>query len=142
MRRGRQHYSLLYEKTMALHKSGLGTREISEKLGISYSACYHWIKGLRKPDAGNLKEFEDYVTKNGPVAAADIKERFPKHNEIFLTASRRGMQIKRHRLPRKYGEYAVWYFVKGQEDALKADLEELFIKYKELRQRIIGLLDI
>ncbi len=120
-----------------MHRKGRNVKDIAAELNISYSAVYHWIKGLRKPGAGNLREFEDAVRK-GPVAAAEIKESFPKHNELFLVSAKRGLPIKRHVLGRKYGEYSTWYFLEGHEDALKERIKELLGKYKELKTRLLG----
>ena len=140
MRRGREFYSKNYDKVMSLYKDGLPIKDIANQVGMSYSCVYHWIKGLRKPDAGNINDFEKFLLKNGPVPVAEVKERFPKHNEIFLTASKRGLMIKRYSLGRKFGEYSVWYFVPGQEDVLKKRIKELFAKYKEIRVKIANIM--
>ena len=140
MRRGREFYSKNYDKVMNLYKSGLPIKDIATQVGMSYSCVYHWIKGLRKPDTGNINDFEKFLLKTGPVPVAEVKERFPKHNEIFLTASRRGLMIKRYSLGRKFGEYSVWYFVPGQEDMLKKRIKELFAKYKEIRVKIANMI--
>ncbi len=138
MRRGREFYSDNYSKAMDLGKQGLAPKEIASKLGISYSCVYHWIRGLRKPAPGNLKDFEKFLRRNGPTAVIDIKDKFPKHNELFLTASRRGMKIRRHVLKRKFGEYSTWYFVEGQENDLKKSLEELSEKYRQVMEKLVG----
>ena len=136
MRKGREFYSKNYEKVMDLHKSGVSTRDIADRLGLSYSCIYHWVKGLRKPDTGNISDFENFLVKNGPTAVIDIKDSFPKHNELFLTASRRGLLVKRYALSRKFGEYSTWYFMAGQENELNSRLEELFSKYNYIRQKL------
>jgi len=115
-------------------------KSIADQLGVSYSCIYHWIRGLRKPDAGNISGFEEFIRRNGPVAVADIKKTFPKHNELFLTASRRGLPVKRYTLGRKFGEYSTWYFIGGQENELKKRLEELFSKYKEIRVKLAHMI--
>lgn len=121
---------------MEMHKNGVGIRDIASKLNMSYSAVYHWVRGLRKPDHGNINEFESTIM-NGPVAAAEINGRFPKHNELFLISAKRGLPIKRYSLGRRYGEYSAWYFAGGQEEKLKERLKEFFAKYKELRKKLI-----
>ena len=140
IRKGREFYSKNYDEVVNLYKRGLSIREIAEKLNLSYSCVYHWIKGLRKPETGNLIEFERFLKENGPTPVIEIKERFPKHNELFLTASRRGMPIKRHVLSRKFGEFSTFYFMSGQEKELRKRIKELFDKYKELRERLIRAL--
>ncbi|HLC76784.1 MAG TPA: helix-turn-helix domain-containing protein [archaeon] len=133
MRRGRQLYGKKYEEAIELHKQGKSINEIAAQLGVSYSAAYHWIKGLRKPDAGNLNAFENYLKEKGPMPTADVEKNFPKHNELFLMANKRGMNIRRQILKRKYDKYAIWYFLDGQEDLLKERLEELYAKIKDIK---------
>jgi len=133
MRRGRQLYGKKYEEAIELHKQGKSINEIAAQLGVSYSAAYHWIKGLRKPDVGNLNAFENYLKEKGPMPTADVEKNFPKHNELFLMANKRGMNIRRQILKRKYDKYAIWYFLDGQEDLLKERLEELFAKIKDIK---------
>ncbi len=135
-RRGREFYSKNYDEAIDLYNMGLSIKEIAEKLKISYSCVYHWTKGLRKPEKGNLLEFEKFLKENGPTPVIDIKEEFPKHNELFLTASRRGMPIKRYVLSRKFGEFSTFYFISSQEEELKKRGKELLDKYKELSEKI------
>ncbi|MBI2584141.1 MAG: helix-turn-helix domain-containing protein [Candidatus Aenigmarchaeota archaeon] len=132
MRQGREIYSDKYEIAIKLYKEGIDIPEIAKRLGISYSAAYHWVKGIRKPDTGNIKEFELFLKDNGPANAADVKSRFPKHNEIFLTAKKRGIIIGRYEMKNKkfFGESATWYFLKGQEDELKARIKQMIKEWK------------
>jgi len=139
-RRGREFYSKNYDEAINLYKNGSSVREIADKLKISYSCAYHWTRGLRKPETGNLLEFEKFLRENGPTPIIDIKERFPKHNELFLTASRRGMPIKRYVLSRRFGEFSTFYFISNQEKELRKRIKELMDKYKELRERVIKAL--
>ena len=80
MRKGREFYSKNYDGAIDLYNKGLSVREIADKLKISYSCAYHWTKGLRRPEKGNLLEFEKFLKENGPTPVIDIKEKFPKHN--------------------------------------------------------------
>lgn len=137
MRRGREFYADKYEEAVKMHESGIPVNDIAKKLRISYSAAYHWIHGLRKPELGNVRSFESFLAKHGPTAVIDIKERFPKHNELFLTASRRGVSVRRRSVDKRYGEYATWYFLAGQEHQLEERTSELAKKYKELKEKII-----
>ncbi len=137
MRRGKEFYTNKYEEAVKMHKSGTPVNDIAKKLCISYSAAYHWVQGLRKPGPGNVRSFESFLAKHGPTSVIDIKERFPKHNELFLTASRRGIPVKRRSVDRRYGEYATWYFLAGQERQLEECTSELAKKYKELKEKII-----
>ncbi len=141
MRKGREFYTNRYEEAVELHKSGKTIDEVSKKLNVSYSTAYHWIRGLRKPESGNLRAFESFLAKNGPTAVIDIKERFPKHNELFLTATRRGIAIRRRIIDRRYGEYATWYFIDGHEKQMEECLRELTKKYKELKEKIIRAIE-
>ena len=133
MRRGRQLYGKKYEEAMGLHKQGKSVNEIAEQLGISYSAAYHWIKGLRKPETGNLNEFENYLREKGPTPVMEVEKKFPKHNELFLMANKRNMMIRRKVLKRRYGKYAIWYYIEGQDTQLKERLEELYDKIKDIK---------
>ena len=141
MRKGREFYSKNYEKVIELHKKGLSIKEISEQLNISYSAAYHWIKGLRKPEGGNLNSFIDFLRQNGPTPSGKLQDKFPKHNEIFLTASRRGMPLKRLYLGRKFNEYSTWYLLDGQEELLKKRVQGLFSKINEFKDQLKEALD-
>jgi len=136
LRKGREFYSQNYEKVMELHSKGMRAKEISEKLNISYSAVYHWIKGLRKPEAGNIVSFIEYFRANGPMPVVEIEKKFPKHNELFLVASRRGAKIKRYVMKRKYGSFSVWYLMEGQEEELNKRLDELFEKIKDVKDKL------
>ncbi len=133
MRKGRQTYSKKYHEAIRLHQEGKGINEIAAQLGVSYSAAYHWIKGLRKPDTGNLNAFEKYLNEKGPLPAIEVEKSFPKHNELFLMASRRGINIRRKVLKRKYGKYATWYYLIGQEQMLEERLQELFSKIESIK---------
>lgn len=133
MRRGRQLYSRKYEEAMKLHGDGKSVNEIAAQLGISYSAAYHWIKGLRKPEEGNLNVFEKHLQENGPLPAIEIAKTFPKHNELFLMSNKRSMKIKRRVLKRRYGDYATWYYLEGQEALLEERLAELFAKIEKVK---------
>ncbi len=125
MRKGRQIYAGKYEAALKLWKEGKSVKEIAAELNVSYSAAYHWVKGLRKPEKGNVNEFYDYIRKDGPLPTAKVEERFKKHNELFLMANKRGLRMSRHVLQRKYGPYATWYYVDGQEKLLEKRLEQL-----------------
>lgn len=124
-RAGREAYAEKYKRALELHAAGKSISEIAKELGVSYSAAYHWVKGLREPEAGNLRDFEAFLRSRGPVPAANVKEKFPKHNEIYHTASARGSSIRRHVLARAFGELATWYYVAGQEAELKSRIKAL-----------------
>lgn len=140
MRRGRQLYGKKYEEAMKLHSEGKSINEIASELGISYSAAYHWIKGLRKPEFGNVNEFEKFLQEKGPTPVIEIEKQFPKHNELFLMANRRGLAIRRKVLKRRFGKYSTWYFIEGQEAELEKRLEELFSKVSETRKKLRDLM--
>lgn len=140
MRQGREIYSEKCEKALELHKQGKSVNEIAKELSVSYSAAYHWVRGLRKPEAGNVNEFIEFLRSSGPTAVLDVQERFPKHNELFLTASRRGLPLKRIVLGRKYREYSTWYLLCGQEIAAKQRIEQLFSKIKEFKDELREIL--
>ncbi|MEM7813801.1 MAG: helix-turn-helix domain-containing protein [Candidatus Aenigmatarchaeota archaeon] len=126
-RAGREAYEEKYKRALELHKTGKSIAGIAAELGVSYSAAYHWIKGLRKPEAGNLRKFEAFLREHGPTPAANVKETFPKHNELYHTAAARSGTIRRHVLsnPRAFGELATWYYLAGQEAELKARIKVL-----------------
>lgn len=136
MRRGREFYSKNYGEVMSLHDKGLSPKEIADKLGISYSAVYHWTRGLRKPEQGNVAAFTEYLKKHGPTAVVDIKSTFPKHNELFLICCKRDIAVKRHMLRKKFGEYSTWYYLTGQESLLESRLTELMEKIKQVQQKL------
>jgi len=141
MRRGREFYNQNYDEVMRLHSGGLSVGDIALKMNMSYSAVYHWVNGLRKPEKGNLVSFESFLSQNGPTPVAELKDTFPKHNEFFLTALRRNMKLKRCTLTRKYGFYSTWYFIEGQESVLKERVKEMLVKYNEAKEKIVEVLD-
>ena len=136
VRRGKEFYARQYARAIELHQNGASVAAIAQQVHVSYSCAYHWVHELRKPDAGRVSEFESFLQANGPSAAIEVRERFPKHNELFLIASRRGRPLKRVALRRAYGEYGVWYYIIGQEAQLDERVAELFSKAKELKSRI------
>jgi hypothetical protein len=138
VRRGKETYSARYDEAMKLHSEGLSPRQISERLGISYSAAYHWVKGLRAPKQGNVAAFIARMEK-GPCPVADLKEEFPKHNELFLIAAKRAHPVKRFMIRKRYGDYATWYYLDGQEAELERRVAALFEKVKEIREKLGGL---
>jgi len=140
VRKGREFYSKNYDKVMELHASGVPMADIAKQLDMSYSAVYHWVRGLRKPEIGNINAFEKFLRDNGPMAAVEIKDRFPKHNEIFHVATSRGSALRRHILEGKFGGYATWYFLPGQEASLDKRIRELLEKYKDLREKMVKVI--
>lgn len=136
LRKGRETYGKKYDEAMALHAQGKSPREIAAALGISYSAAYHWVKGLRTPEKGNVNEFIDYFRKEGPMPAIEVEKIFPKHNELFLMANKRGLTVKRHVLKRKFAKYSIWYYLDGQEALLETRLKELFDTIKNARDKL------
>ena len=134
LRKGREFYSKNYEKAISLYNEGKNVKEIAEELKISYSSAYHWIKGLRKPDKGRIMEFEEFLRKNGPTPVIDLKGKFTKHNEIFLTATKRKMPIKRLVLSKSLGEYSTWYYLPEQQEKLKENIDELKEKIKKMQR--------
>ncbi|MBI5061796.1 MAG: helix-turn-helix domain-containing protein [Candidatus Aenigmarchaeota archaeon] len=137
IRRGKEFYNENYKKVLALHKQGLSAAEIARQLGISYSCVYHWVKGIRKPNTGNVENFIGFLKKHGPSPAIEIKSVFPKHNELFLVAQQRKMPVKRRLLRRKFREYRTWYYLEGQEDAVKSMIKEMLEKYNRLRNKLV-----
>ncbi|MBS3056501.1 MAG: helix-turn-helix domain-containing protein [Candidatus Aenigmarchaeota archaeon] len=142
MRHGKEHYAEQYDKVIELYNKGMEIREIALQIGISYSAVYHWVRGLRKPEKGNPTEFVELLLKNGPMSQKDICEIFPKHNEVYLICCRRGFSVKRIQLGKKYRDYSTWYYLKGQEHEISDKINEVLQKYKEVRKKLKEMLDI
>jgi predicted DNA-binding protein YlxM (UPF0122 family) len=136
LRKGREVYTAKYRKSLELYKQGFSVKQIAQQLNISYSAVYHWIKGLRKPKSGQLDKFLAYV-KRAPVPQAVISNKFPKHNELYHIAISRKLPINRKILPTKFGEYRIWYYTTGQEKALKSSIQELKQKYAKLIKKLV-----
>jgi hypothetical protein len=136
MRRGREYYGKNYEEAMRLHQQGSSINDIAKKLNVSYSAAYHWVKGIRKPESGNVNAFADCLRSRGPTPVVDLAEKFPKHNELFLIASRRGLPVKRLMLQKKLGDYSVWYYIAGQEADLENRTNALMVKIREIKERL------
>lgn len=140
-RRGREFYGKHYEEAIRLYDAGLSANEIAKKLGISYSCAYHWIRGLRKPEQGNVNNFVSFL-QGGPKPQAEVEKTFPKHNELFLIASRRALPVRRQVIDKKYKSYATWYYLNGQEELLKEKIDELIKKVKEVKEKMKKAFDI
>ena len=141
MRKGREYYAQQYDKVMALHASGKSVKEIAAEMKISYSCVYHWVNELRqKPQTGALNDFVSFLQSNGPVPVIEIKQKFPKHNEFFLRARSRSLPVHRHMMQRKFGDYSIWYYLTGQEAALKARTAKFIEKYNETRKKLADAL--
>lgn len=136
MRKGKEFYAQNYEKAIELHDAGMSPKQIASRLGMSYSCVYHWVKGLRKPKSGNVSDFAAFLRENGPTAAAELMEDFPKHNELFLTAARRGLPVRRRALKRSYAEYGMWYYLDGQEALLETRIESLFATIRNVKEKL------
>ncbi|MEM7826892.1 MAG: helix-turn-helix transcriptional regulator [Candidatus Aenigmatarchaeota archaeon] len=141
MRRGKEFYVKNYKKVMELHESGLSAKEISKRLGISYSAVYNWITQRRKPSKDKLTELLMFLNENGPTPLIELRKTFPKHSELFLTAEQRGLEIRRYKLPKIFGEYSMWYFLNGQEDELKERINKIIKRREELKKEFIRALN-
>lgn len=142
MRRGREYYGKKYEEALRLREEGKSVSEVAGILGISYSAAYHWLKGIRKPDIGKVSAFEKFLADNGPQPAEEMRDFFPKHNELFLIASRRGVPVKRMVLDNELKGYSTWYFIKGQEEQLAERVEAMLGKVKELKEKLRSALGV
>lgn len=136
MRKGKEHYSEKYGDAVKLYDGGVGIKDIASRLGISYSCVYHWVKGLRKPESGNPSGFAGFVKEKGPVPVLEVKERFPKHNELFLICSRRSMGVKRAFLGRKFLEYSTWYYMEGQEKLLEERVNSVLSKVEDMKKNL------
>lgn len=136
MRKGKEFYNKVYNLAIQMHKKGLGEKEISEKLKISYSTVYAWLVKDRKPEKGALIKFRNLLEKNGPTSAGELKEKIPKHNDFYHISGKRGFGIKRiHIKGLRLGQYAYWYYLDGQEKLLKKRVDELIKKYREVRKK-------
>lgn len=113
----------------------MSIKDIASRLGLSYSAVYAWIKG-RKPKESKVIEFIEFLKKNGPAPLAKIRKKFPKHSEIYFTALHRGYKILRYVLPKKFGDYAIWYLLPEQEEKLKKEVEEFLQRYDEVKKKL------
>lgn len=140
LRGGREQYAAKYEEALRLHAAGKSIRTIAAELGVSYSAAYHWIKGLRAPAPGQINEFIAMLRAEGPQSGLALAKRFPKHNELFLMASRRGLPVRRVWLGKVYKDLATWYYMEGQEAALETKVAGLFASVAEARQRLKEIL--
>jgi len=141
MRRGRTHYKASYEKALELHAQGKSVTEIATELKISYSCAYHWVRGLRKPEKSAVLDFVAFLREHGPTAVADIQKTFKKHNEFFLVAHRRSFPVRRYVLQRKFGDYATWYYLDGQESLLHERVAAFVEKYNETRKKLAQALE-
>jgi transcriptional regulator with XRE-family HTH domain len=142
MRQGKESYSRKYEEALKLSEAGLSTKQVAEKLGVSFSAAYAWTKKGRKPEPGQLNEFADFLKENGPQPLLEVVKRFPKHSELFLTARQRRLPVARRKLPKIMGQYALWYYIKGQEPELEARMKEVIDRRQQLKNEFISRLDL
>ena len=141
MRRGRTHYKASYEKAMALHAQGRSIQDIATELKISYSCAYHWVRGLRKPEKSAVLDFVSFLREHGPTPVAEIGKVFAKHNECFLVAHRRSFPVRRYVLQRRFGDYATWYYLEGQEPLLRQRVAAFVKAYNETRRKLGAALE-
>lgn len=139
LRRGREFYGGKCEEAVSLYRDGMSIKDIAERLGVSYSSAYHWVRGIRKPGKGNVNGFVEFLRSGGPAASVHVMARFPKHNELFLIASRRGLGVRRAYLGRKYRELGTWYYLEGQERELEERLEALRRKIGSVKDKLIRM---
>lgn len=140
MRRGREYYGRKYEEALRLYKEGRSAGAIAKELGISYSAAYHWVRGLRKPGGGRVNAFVQFLKEKGPQPAEELGDFFPKHNDLFLIASRRGLPVKRLLLGRELKDYSTWYFLDGQEEEIRKRVGGMLEKIKEAKDKLRDML--
>lgn len=129
MRKVKEFYIAKYKDAILLYKNGMKISDIAKKLNVSYSAVYHWIKGLRKPEKSKLMKFFQYILNNGPVSAYEIEKFFPKHNELYHIARSRNFDIKRKVFKTSIKELKTWYYTSSQECKLirKIDILKKFL---------------
>ena len=73
------------------------------------------------------------------MPVVDIKNAFPKHNELFLISTRRALPVKRFMMKKKYGEYSTWYYIDGQKNQLDERINTLMEKIKEVKEKLSDL---
>ncbi|MBI4896127.1 MAG: helix-turn-helix domain-containing protein [Candidatus Aenigmarchaeota archaeon] len=136
MRKGKEFYARQYDAVQELFSKGVPIQEIAKQLNMSYSCVYHWVRGLRKPRRGNVDTLVEFLHTHGPTPVVDIEAAFPKHNELFHIASKRGVPIRRKVLSRAYGAYATWYFLDGQEPQLEERIAQLVSTLRAVKERL------
>ncbi len=144
MRRGKEFYTEKIEKAKRLYSEGREIKDIAKELNVSYSAVYHWVKGLRTPKKSRLEEFRDFLKENGPTPVARIEKEFPKHNELYNISSTRGIEIRRIVIEKNFRggkNYGTWYFLPGQEKELLKRIEKLLENYRLARKVVLELLE-
>ena len=137
LRKGKELYAELYPKAIEMNKNGVPIKDIAKQLGVSYSAVYAWLKQGRVPEEPEAVKMKNYLEKHGPTAAADIAVAFPKHNDFFHLAARRGIKIKRAVLEPRLKDYRTWYYLEGQESELEKRIAVLRKKYKEMKEKVL-----
>ena len=140
IRKGKDFYVKNYEKVMELHKQGLGIKEISEKLNMSYSAVYSWIKTGKIPEKDSINKFLEFLDKNGPTPVIVLKELFPSYDDLYQNARSRGFNVNRYSTSGKkaLGKMSVWFYLDGQEEELKVRIIDMVKRYKELKEKLIS----
>ncbi len=144
MRKTKEFYTEKVELAKKLFEDGMSIRDVAKELGVSYSAAYHWIKGLRTPKASRLEEFRNFIKVRGPVPICDVKNKFPKHNDLYNLSSTRGIKINRLVIEKNFRggmDYGTWYFLPGQEDELAKRVEKLLKNYKLAKETILKILE-
>lgn len=136
LRKGKNFYVESYMKVMELYEKGYGIKDIAKTVGISYSTCYAWISKRRSPKIDVATKFYEFLKEKGPSTAREIRNEFSKHSEIYLMANQRGFKINRYKLPRVFKEYAIWYYLDGQEKELLNRIKDIINKREELKNKI------
>ncbi len=135
MRKTKEFYNEKYNEFLELREQGLSMSEIAKRLQISYSAVYAWIRG-RKPEESKVTKFIKFLRNNGPTPLAEIRKLFPKHSDIYLTAVQRGYKILKYTLPKKFGDYSIWYLLPEQEADLKREVEKFIKEFNRVKEKL------
>lgn len=136
LRKGKNFYVENYKKAIELYEKGYSIKDISCKLGISYSACYSWISKKNVPKKDIVTKFYEFLKTRGPSPIIDIKKEFSKHSEIYLAAIDRGFKINRYKLPRIFKDYSIWYYLEGQEEELINRVKDIINKREEMKDKL------
>ncbi len=139
IRKGKDFYTETYERALELHRQGIAVKEISKRLGISYSSVYSWFKSSRAPKRGSISQLTEFLQKNGPMPVVVVRELFPSHDDLYYSARKRGFDINRYNMSSKkvFGKASVWYYLSGQEEELKKRILGMIGKYKEIKEKLL-----
>ena len=128
-----ESYRDKYEEFISLMEEGKSLSEISRILGVGKSTLHYWKTRGKRETA--LEKLEKFLREKGPSPLYIVKEKFPKHSELYTKSRARGSKIRKYDSGMK-PPLRHWYYLEGQEKELGKRVSEIRKKIEKAKQAI------